>query len=187
MRRALLAALLLAGCGSPPPAPQDTPGSRLERAALRAGLVGDPARAGLAGSWAADTDRLCIVPAGRDLFRIGALIDYGEGQGCAAAGTARRRGQTVAVGGPKVTPLAVLEDSRCPAGVQCVWAGRVRISARIDLGSGSETHELTQGMPVPVADGTLELVQVQPAKPGSSAGPLASADYRFALRFMGGL
>ena len=96
-------------------------------------------------------------------------------------------GQTVAVGGPKVTPLTVLEDSRCPAGVQCVWAGRVRISARVDLGRGSETRELTQGMPVPVADGTLELVQVQPAKPGSSAGPLASADYRFALRFMGGL
>jgi hypothetical protein len=97
MRHALLGALLLAGCGSPPPPPQDTPGTRLERAALRAGLVGDPARAGLAGSWAADTDRLCIVPAGRDSFRIGALIDYGEGQGCAAAGTARRHGETVAV------------------------------------------------------------------------------------------
>lgn len=97
MRRVLLAALLLAGCGSPQPAPQDTPGSRLERASLRAGLVVDPAQASIAGSWAADTDRLCIVPADRDSFRIGALIDYGEGQGCAAAGTARRRGETVAV------------------------------------------------------------------------------------------
>ena len=96
-------------------------------------------------------------------------------------------GQTVTVGGPKVTPLAVLEDSRCPAGVQCVWAGRVRISARVDLGRGSETRELTQGMPVPVADGTLELIEVQPAKPAPGARPLASADYRFTLRFMGGL
>ena len=96
-------------------------------------------------------------------------------------------GQIVAVGGPKVTPLAVLEDSRCPGGVQCVWAGRVRISARIDLGRGSETRELTQGMPVPVADGTLELIEVQPAKPAPGARPLASADYRFTLRFMGGL
>lgn len=96
-------------------------------------------------------------------------------------------GQTVAVGGPKVTPLAILEDSRCPAGVQCVWAGRVRISARIDLGSGSETREFTQGIPVPVADGMLELVEVQPAKAAPRARPLTSTDYRFAFRFMGGL
>jgi len=98
MRSALLAALLLlCGCGSQPQAPRDTPGTRLERAAQRAGLVGDPAAASLVGSWAADTDRLCIVPAGGDTYRIGALIDYGEGQGCAAAGTARRRGERVAV------------------------------------------------------------------------------------------
>lgn len=101
--------------------------------------------------------------------------------------TRARIGRTVAVDGPKVTPLAILEDSRCPAGVRCVWAGRVRISARIDLGRGSETRELVQGVPMPVADGTLELVEVQPLKPAAGTRPLATADYRFALRFMGGL
>jgi hypothetical protein len=96
-------------------------------------------------------------------------------------------GRIVTVGGPKVTPLRVLEDSRCPAEVACVWAGRVRIIVRVDLGRGSEMHELTQGTPVPVADGTLELVEVQPAKPSSEQEALSPRDYRFGFRFMGGL
>lgn len=94
-------------------------------------------------------------------------------------------GQTAAVGGPKVTPIAVVEDSRCPMNARCVWAGRVRITARVDLGSGSRVHELTQGQPIPVADGTLELVEVLPDKPAD--GALKPAAYRFAFRFMGGL
>ncbi len=97
MRIALALVLLLSACGAQPPAAQDTSGARLEAAAVRAGLVGDPARASLAGSWARDTDRVCVVPSGGDTFRIGALIDYGEGQGCAASGTAQRRGDRVSV------------------------------------------------------------------------------------------
>src|SRR3546814_14872369 len=33
-----------------------------------------------------------------------------------------------------VTPLAVIEDSRCPRDVQCVWQGRVMLRAQLDLG-----------------------------------------------------
>ncbi|VWX52277.1 hypothetical protein [Novosphingobium sp. 9U] len=97
-------------------------------------------------------------------------------------------GQTVGVGGPKVTPLGVLEDSRCPMNARCVWAGRVRLSVRVDLGRGSQVLELTQGQPRPVADGTLELVEVQPDRVAGEKGlTIAPADYRFAFRFMGGL
>ena len=97
MRAAFTLVLLLAGCGAPPQAAQDSAGTRLEAAAEQAGLVADPARATLVGSWALDTDRVCVVPGGGDAYRIGVTIDYGEGQGCAAAGTARRRGDRVAV------------------------------------------------------------------------------------------
>lgn len=95
-----------------------------------------------------------------------------------------RLGETVAAGGPKVTSITVLEDSRCPEEKRCIWAGRVRVNARIDLGSGSQMRELTQGQPVPVADGTLELVEVQPKK---TERVIASEAYRFGWRFMGGL
>jgi hypothetical protein len=94
-------------------------------------------------------------------------------------------GQRVTVDGLSVTPLEVLEDSRCPADAQCVWAGQVRIRTMIHLGTGDAERELTSGKPVFLADGSLELVEVRPAK--SSAAGLAPEDYRFGLRFMGGL
>jgi hypothetical protein len=96
-----------------------------------------------------------------------------------------RLGQTVTVGGPRVTPLAVVEDSRCPAGVQCVWAGRVRLSVRIATGAGTATREMTSGMPLAVADGALTLVEVRPLRRRDSAP--APADCRFGFRFDGGL
>ena len=96
-----------------------------------------------------------------------------------------RMGETVTVGGPRLTPLALIEDSRCPQGVQCVWAGQVRIAARVATGSGSSVRELTMGKPVPVADGTLTLADVQPTKRKDTT--IAPGDYRFGFRFDGGL
>lgn len=103
-------------------------------------------------------------------------------------GIARARlGERVYVDGPYVTPLTVLEDSRCPADVQCVWAGRLRITARVDLGAGSQVHELTLGQPLHIADGNLELVEAAPPRrirKTEAAAP--REDYRFGFRFMGG-
>ena len=96
-----------------------------------------------------------------------------------------RIGQTVMVGGPRVTPLALLEDSRCPQGVQCVWAGQVRITARVATGNSSSVREMTSGKPEPVADVTLTLNDVQPAKRNDSTN--ATGDYRFGFRFDRGL
>ncbi|MGH6788039.1 MAG: hypothetical protein ACREBO_14530 [Novosphingobium sp.] len=93
--------------------------------------------------------------------------------------------ETVNVDGPRVTPLKVLEDSRCPTGVQCVWAGQVRLSVRIDLGSGSETRELTSGKPAQVADGALTLVEVMPER--RDKWPVYPEDYRFGFKFAGGI
>jgi hypothetical protein len=99
--RALLAlaaaVVLLAGCGSRPQPSADatTSGAQLEAAAIRTGLIDDPTRADLLGSWALDTDRVCVVPGAKGRLRLGALVDYGEGQGCAASGTARRSGDRV--------------------------------------------------------------------------------------------
>lgn len=93
--RVLALALLLAGCDRAPPA-DDTPGGRLEAAAVARGLVADPERGPLHGAWARDSDRVCIVP-GQERDRIGVLIDYGEGQGCAGSGTVRRTGEELRV------------------------------------------------------------------------------------------
>jgi len=97
VNRALPLALLLAACGAEPPAARDTPGARLETAAVQTGLIADPAKVSLIGSWASDTDRLCVVRAAQGGLHIGALIDYGEGQGCAASGSVQRRRDAVAI------------------------------------------------------------------------------------------
>jgi hypothetical protein len=39
-------------------------------------------------------------------------------------------------GGLKVRFGAVLEDSRCPEGVDCIWAGNARIAARLSGAGG---------------------------------------------------
>lgn len=95
--------------------------------------------------------------------------------------------QTVNVGGPRITPLTVLEDSRCPMNARCVWAGQVRLQVRIESGTGG-VIELTSGKPVTVADGTLELVETRPDKMAgaSNHGAVKPSEYRFGFRFMGG-
>lgn len=104
-----------------------------------------------------------------------------DSDGIARAGIA----QTAYVNGPKVTPLAVMEDSRCPVRTQCVWAGQVRILARIETAAGSQTAEMTSGKPVPVMNGLLELVETRPDRV-AGAPPIASTDYTFGFRFTPG-
>src|SRR5688572_13039984 len=112
--------------------------------------------------------------------------------GCATAPTAMQANdgiaraglnQRVYVDGRYVTPLAVVEDSRCPVGSQCASAGRTRVMVRIDLGSRSEYRELCSDKPLQVADGTLALVEVTPARTDETQ----PGSYRFGMRFAGGL
>jgi hypothetical protein len=102
--------------------------------------------------------------------------------GIARAGLKER----VYVDGPYVTPLAVLEDSRCPMNARCVWAGRTRLSVRIDLGSRSETREIASDQPIQVADGQLALVEVRPELLAGEQ-PDPQKPYRFGFTFAGGL
>ena len=74
----------------------ETAGDRLEQAAEAAGLVADP-NGSLVGAWARETDRVCVVPGSDGTTRIGAVVDYGERQGCAASGTLERSGTRVRV------------------------------------------------------------------------------------------
>ncbi len=84
--------------------------------------------------------------------------------------------QTAYVDGPTVTPLEIVEDSRCPANARCVWAGRVIVRARIAGGEWTMTRDLTLGEPIQIADGTLTLVSVAPEK--WTTGVIDPRDYR---------
>ncbi|WP_203310313.1 hypothetical protein [Sphingomonas beigongshangi] len=94
-------------------------------------------------------------------------------------------GQTAVVGGLHVHPDRVIEDSRCPVGVTCVWVGWVVLRATVSGGSWSKPMNLILSVPADVADGTLTLVSVTPArKKGETARTTPS---RFAFQFQRGL
>jgi len=67
----------------------------------------------------------------------------------------------VLIEGKTITFLEVLEDSRCPKGVECIWAGEVKILISIEeKGLPTEKKELIFGTSQPSeieTDLTLEL------------------------------
>ncbi|WP_420010241.1 hypothetical protein [Xanthomonas sacchari] len=111
--------------------------------------------------------------------------------GCAAGGPVASRpiegpvrlGEIAAVDGPRVRPDRVIEDSRCPADVQCIQAGRLVVRATVLGGGWSKEMDLTLGTPVPVADGMLTLTDATPAP---ISGENAASAARFTFKFQGG-
>ena len=80
----------------------------------------------------------------------------------------------------------VLEDSRCPPGMVCVWAGRVRIRVSLQKSGstigGAELSTMdTAQEKVPTVEGyTLTLAGVDPA--AKSGGGLGQSEYVVTLR-----
>jgi hypothetical protein len=86
-------------------------------------------------------------------------------------------GQRGAIGGFAVTPLRVEEDSRCPAGVQCIQAGTVRLAVRI-AGPARRQPVMALARPARLDSGswlTLCTVTPYPAAPGR----IRPSAYRF--------
>jgi hypothetical protein len=96
-----------------------------------------------------------------------------------------RLNQEVQIGDVRVKPLAVLEDSRCPVDVTCIWAGRVRLRVAVS-GVGEPVMEIDR--PVTVASGQrLTLVAVAPpnwAHPPAGVDPNAPKRFAFSLSGM---
>ncbi|MDB5245229.1 MAG: hypothetical protein JWN90_334 [Parcubacteria group bacterium] len=79
-----------------------------------------------------------------------------------------------------IRPTAVLEDSRCPVGVQCIQAGTVRITLKTTSITGSESHDVALGKLITIGSDDITFVSVTPPHTKDGA-PMASA-YRFTLR-----
>ncbi|WP_157073626.1 hypothetical protein [Sphingomonas soli] len=87
--------LMLAAC-SGQQAAKDQPPQDLEKAAIERGLVRNPADTEIAGLYARDTDRICIVSTSIG-YKVGAFVDYGDGITCSGTGTASRVGETLRI------------------------------------------------------------------------------------------
>lgn len=81
-----------------------------------------------------------------------------------------RVGETVRIGDVSLTPLEVVEDSRCPVEVMCVHAGFLRVRTEIRTGSERRTEvlELRRGIALEDAR-SLTLSGVEPERRQASA------------------
>lgn len=86
-------------------------------------------------------------------------------------------GQTVSALGEKITPTAVLDDSRCPTGVQCIWAGTVHATASLSGANGTSKVTFELGKSSTSEVNSYELTSVAPAK--DSKQEIRPADYVF--------
>jgi hypothetical protein len=103
----------------------------------------------------------------------------------ASAGPTARLGELAFTNGLTVRPLQVIEDSRCPINVACVWAGRLVVRSEVSGGRWRQTRDLEMGKPQQIADGALTLIDAQPSKQaGAEADPRS---YRFTFDFQGGI
>lgn len=76
-----------------------------------------------------------------------------------------------------ITPLQIIEDSRCPANVNCIWAGRFVVKAKITEEDLSKEYNFTEGERVVTDFGEIALTKVVPVPvAGDRVKP---EDYRF--------
>lgn len=91
-------------------------------------------------------------------------------------------GETISVGGLRLTFRSVEGDSRCPIDAICVWAGDAEIALRIEQGSQAAVaalHTMLEPKKTEWNGYTIALVSVSPAR--SSASSIDPKDYRAQL------
>ena len=102
----------------------------------------------------------------------------------AEAGPTAGLGQIAAGNGLKIRPIKVIEDSRCPAEVNCVWAGRLKVRARMNGPGWTQIRDFELGVPQAVDQYRVTLIAAEPQKQaGAEIDPRA---YRFTFDFQGG-
>ena len=82
--------------------------------------------------------------------------------------------------GEKITPISIVEDSRCPIDVMCIQAGTVRLATKIESSLGDSTQTITVGTPVTTESAIITLMKVTPDK--NSKIQINASDYRFTFQ-----
>jgi hypothetical protein len=82
-------------------------------------------------------------------------------------------------GGLTILPITLMEDSRCPADVQCIQAGTIKVQVQIISAMGPSVMVMELNKPVTTEAEEVTLTQVTPApKAGVNVN---KADYVFSF------
>ena len=104
--------------------------------------------------------------------------------GCATmppanAGPTAGLGQVITIKGLRIRPTRLVEDSRCPANVQCVWAGRIIVETEVSGAASYQRHNLELGKQSRLSTVPMRITLIK-AEPGKLAGSEIARDaYRF--------
>ncbi len=150
---------------------------------VAAGIVGYFAitKGAMAPLSPACTSETKTCPDGTSVGRSGPNCDFAECPAPSAAvpeaeSTVAVLKQRILTNGMHITPLEVVNDSRCPIDVQCIQAGTVTVRALIEVGTNSETVTLTLNKATTFVGKRITLVSATPAK--SSKQVILPTDYK---------
>lgn len=122
-----------------------------------------------------------IAPALAALTLGGCAMLFGEHYGSQEN---LKLGEVGHFGSERIAPINVDEDSRCPVGTKCIWAGTVRLKVDVYPNTADHAYFVTLGQPAAVEGGTLLLAQVTPQR--TSTGKIPPNHYTFTLRYTPG-
>jgi hypothetical protein len=124
-----------------------------------------------------------ICPDGSSVGRTGPNCEFAA---CPAATTTSsmstvtleaKIGKTIVAHDFSLTPLSVVQDSRCPTDVQCIQAGTVQVKASLSGGLGQYNATLELNKPFTNEEVTITLVSVTPGK--VSTHQISPSEYVF--------
>ena len=120
-----------------------------------------------------------ICPDGSIVGRAGPSCEFAA---CAPAesksGTIKTTmGQKMTAIHVTITPHEIVDDSRCPADVQCIWAGTAHLRATVTTSSATEKVVFELGHALTLDNYTITLTEITPAPHAGETIP--SSSYRF--------
>jgi hypothetical protein len=92
-----------------------------------------------------------------------------------------RLGEQAAFAGESVTPLAIIEDSRCPADVQCIQAGTVRLKVSVQSALGVSERTISLNETLTTESNSISFVAAVPEKKSTTS--ITPGDYLFTFAF----
>lgn len=121
-----------------------------------------------------------IVLSGALLFRSysgapSGVRDMGREEGVVALAL----GESAKFGSLTITPLELIEDSRCAIDMVCVWAGTVRVKLRTVSGLGASEQTLELGRSMTTEAEEVKFISVSPSRKESEPAP--EGEYRFSF------
>ena len=91
-------------------------------------------------------------------------------------------GEVAVAGSLRIGPIAVIEDSRCPANVQCVWAGRLVILAEVEFKGSSKTLSVNLALGETLRNHSESVTLIEAVPDKVVGGSIEPGDYRFTFR-----